>query len=69
MQPIAEQRHAPALRILLQKIRRALGWEPKHQFDKAIRATIQWYRDNEPWWRGVKSGEYLKYYQRQYGGR
>src|SRR4051812_9104416 len=51
------------------KIRRELGWEPKHQFDEAIRATIRWYRDNEPWWRGVKSGEYLKYYQRQYGGR
>jgi dTDP-glucose 4,6-dehydratase len=51
------------------KIHRELGWEPKHKFDAAIRATIQWYRDNEPWWRGVKSGEYLKYYERQYGGR
>src|SRR3954464_2361904 len=51
------------------KIRRELGWRPRHKFDEAIRSTIAWYRDNEQWWRGVKSGDYLKYYERQYGGR
>ncbi len=50
------------------KIKRELGWEPRHRFDTAIRTTIQWYRDNESWWRAIKSGEYLKYYQTQYGG-
>ena len=48
------------------KIKNELGWEPKYQFDSAIKQTIQWYRDNENWWRSIKSGEYLKYYETQY---
>jgi dTDP-glucose 4,6-dehydratase len=51
------------------KIKRELGWEPRHKFENAIRATIQWYRDNPQWWRAIKSGEYLKYYEQQYAGR
>jgi dTDP-glucose 4,6-dehydratase len=51
------------------KIKRELGWEPKHRFEQAIRTTIQWYRDHEGWWRSIKSGEYLKYYETQYAGR
>jgi dTDP-glucose 4,6-dehydratase len=48
------------------KIKRELGWEPKHRFDEAIRTTIDWYRTHESWWRGIKTGEYLKYYEQQY---
>jgi dTDP-glucose 4,6-dehydratase len=48
------------------KMRRELGWEPKHRFEEAIKLTIQWFKDNEKWWRAIKSGEYLKYYQQQY---
>jgi dTDP-glucose 4,6-dehydratase len=51
------------------KMKRDLGWAPKHKFEQAIKTTIQWYRDNESWWRSIKSGEYLKYYQTQYAGR
>ena len=51
------------------KIKRELGWEPKHRFESAIKTTIQWYRDNERWWRAIKSGEYMKYYETQYAGR
>ncbi len=51
------------------KIKRELGWEPKHRFDTAIRQTIQWYKDHEDWWRAIKSGEYMKYYETQYAGR
>ena len=51
------------------KIKRELGWEPRHRFEQAIRTTIQWYRENESWWRAIKSGEYLKYYDAQYGAR
>ena len=25
------------------KIKRELGWEPKHRFEEAIKTTIQWY--------------------------
>jgi dTDP-glucose 4,6-dehydratase len=48
---------------------RSLGWEPRHSFADGLRETIQWYRDNEAWWRPLKSGEYLDYYRRQYGDR
>jgi dTDP-glucose 4,6-dehydratase len=51
------------------KMKRELGWEPKYRFESAIRTTIQWYKDNEQWWRQIKSGEYLKYYETQYGGK
>ncbi|MFT3788726.1 MAG: dTDP-glucose 4,6-dehydratase [Tepidisphaeraceae bacterium] len=51
------------------KIKRELGWEPKFRFESAIKTTIQWFRDNEKWWREIKSGDYLKYYETQYAGR
>jgi dTDP-glucose 4,6-dehydratase len=30
---------------------------------------VDWYRDNRDWWEPIKSGEYRKYYEAQYGGR
>ncbi len=51
------------------KIKNELGWSPKYKFEEAIKTTIQWFRDNEDWWRAIKSGEYLKYYQTQYAER
>lgn len=48
---------------------RALGWEPRMNFDEGLRATIEWYRANEAWWRPLKSGEFLDYYKRQYAHR
>jgi dTDP-glucose 4,6-dehydratase len=51
------------------KIQQELGWFPKHRFEDAIKTTIQWFKANEPWWRAIKSGEYLKYYEQQYAGR
>ncbi|MEO9170338.1 MAG: dTDP-glucose 4,6-dehydratase [Candidatus Baltobacteraceae bacterium] len=48
---------------------RALGWAPRMHFDTGLRETIEWYRANEPWWRPLKSGEFLDYYKRQYANR
>ncbi len=48
---------------------RALGWRPRHSAEEAIRVTARWYRDNEWWWRKIKSGEFKAYYQAQYGRR
>jgi dTDP-glucose 4,6-dehydratase len=48
---------------------RALGWRPAHAFEDALAETVAWYRANEPWWRPLKSGEFLAYYRRQYGSR
>ncbi|HBI42563.1 MAG TPA: dTDP-glucose 4,6-dehydratase, partial [Planctomycetales bacterium] len=49
------------------KIERELGWRPEVAFEDGLRETVQWYRDNMQWTNNVRSGEYLKYYERQYG--
>jgi dTDP-glucose 4,6-dehydratase len=48
---------------------RALGWEPRTSLDGGLERTVDWYRDNEWWWEPIRSGEYLEYYERQYGRR
>ena len=48
---------------------KAIGWEPAHAFSDALQETIAWYVSRPDWWRPLKSGEYLDYYQRQYGDR
>jgi dTDP-glucose 4,6-dehydratase len=48
---------------------KALGWQPRHTAEEAIIKTAQWYEQNEWWWRKIKSGEFKKYYQEQYGKR
>jgi dTDP-glucose 4,6-dehydratase len=37
------------------KINRELGYEPQVKFEDGLRETIQWYRDNESWWKPLKS--------------
>jgi dTDP-glucose 4,6-dehydratase len=37
---------------------RALGWQPSMRFEEGLRATIQWYLDNEAWWRPLVSARY-----------
>ncbi|UCG52036.1 MAG: dTDP-glucose 4,6-dehydratase, partial [Candidatus Latescibacterota bacterium] len=44
----------------------ALGWQPRHQFRNALEKTVQWYKDNEDWWRRVKSGAFREYYDTYY---
>lgn len=51
----------------ISKIRKELGFSPRADFSGALEETVQWYRDNETWWRNVKSGEYIQYYQKIYG--
>jgi dTDP-glucose 4,6-dehydratase len=36
------------------KINRELGYEPQVKFEDGLRETIQWYRDNEAWWKPLK---------------
>ncbi|MFC1632036.1 dTDP-glucose 4,6-dehydratase [Candidatus Omnitrophota bacterium] len=31
-----------------------LGWRPKHNFEQALKETIDWYRNNEQWWQPLK---------------
>ena len=51
------------------KIKKSLGYEPKHDFDTWLEKTIFWYKENTNWWQAVKSKEYHKYYQKQYQNR
>ena len=44
------------------KLRTALGWFPQYSdFRAGLEATVQWYRDNEPWWRTQKAAAEAKY--------
>ncbi|MAY74663.1 MAG: dTDP-glucose 4,6-dehydratase [Phycisphaerae bacterium] len=47
-----------------------LGWKAQWSaWPGALESTVAWYKDNEAWWRSVKSGAYRDYYAKQYGGR
>jgi dTDP-glucose 4,6-dehydratase len=48
---------------------RALGWQPRHDFEAAMAETVAWYRDNRWWWEKVRSGDYQAYYEQQYAQR
>ena len=51
------------------KIHEELGWLPETRFEDGIKKTIQWYLDNEAWWKNIVSGEYQQYYEKMYGNR
>jgi dTDP-glucose 4,6-dehydratase len=51
------------------KAKRDLGWVPRHGFEEALGATVAWYREHRGWWERVLSGEYMAYYEKQYGAR
>ena len=44
------------------KLRTQLGWQPQYQdFEAGLAATIDWYRDNEAWWRPAKEATEARY--------
>lgn len=51
------------------KIHGKLGWLPETKFDDGIRQTIDWYLNNESWWKNIISGDYMEYYEKMYGNR
>lgn len=48
------------------KIEHELNWRPASSFETALDETVKWYVDNQQWWRRVKSGKYLEYYEKWY---
>jgi len=48
------------------KIERELGWRPEVTLEEGLRKTVEWFKENEAWWKNVKSGEYREYYEKQY---
>jgi len=49
------------------KINKELGWEPSVTFEEGLALTIDWYLENQKWLGNVTSGDYKKYYEKQYG--
>src|SRR5215469_3762432 len=43
-----------------------LGFTATRPLRSGLAATVQWYIENEPWWRAIVSGEYRSWYTRQY---
>ncbi|MCX6812249.1 MAG: dTDP-glucose 4,6-dehydratase [Candidatus Berkelbacteria bacterium] len=41
------------------KISCQLGWQPTVNFEEGIKKTVDWYKNNEDWWKRIISKEYL----------
>ena len=51
------------------KVERELGWRTTETFESGIRKTVLWYLDNQEWVRRATSGDYDKWFEKQYGMR
>jgi dTDP-glucose 4,6-dehydratase len=51
------------------KLGRELGWQAAVRFDQGLEQAVAWYREHEAWWREILTGDYRRYYARQYGER
>lgn len=51
------------------KLERDFGWKPSVTFEQGLEATVEWYLANPEWVNRVTSGEYQKYYEKQYADR
>ncbi|MDE7102292.1 MAG: dTDP-glucose 4,6-dehydratase [Bacteroidales bacterium] len=48
------------------KLVNELGWKPSVTFEQGMELTVDWYLNHEEWLRNVTSGDYQKYYEKQY---
>lgn len=48
------------------KINKELGWFPSVTFEEGLSKTIDWFLENKGWLDNVTSGDYQKYYDKQY---
>ncbi|RUM87607.1 MAG: dTDP-glucose 4,6-dehydratase [Thermodesulfatator sp.] len=46
-----------------------LGWKPRMTFETGLEKTVKWYLANRPWWERILSGQYMEYYEKQYGNK
>ncbi|HAS84034.1 MAG TPA: dTDP-glucose 4,6-dehydratase, partial [Verrucomicrobia bacterium] len=40
------------------RLKTELGWQPVHTFETGIRSTVQWYLENDWWWRPIREHKY-----------
>ncbi|MFA6520726.1 MAG: dTDP-glucose 4,6-dehydratase [Candidatus Paceibacterota bacterium] len=61
LQTFVEDRKGHDMRYAMDhsKITRELGWTPSVSFEEGIQKTIDWYKDNKPWWQKIISKEHL----------
>lgn len=41
------------------KIEKKLGWIPSETFESGLYLTVNWYLNNETWWRRILNGDYM----------
>jgi len=51
------------------KLKEELGWQPTLQFEEGIEKTVAWYLDNSEWLENITSGDYKKYYKKNYNNK
>jgi dTDP-glucose 4,6-dehydratase len=51
------------------KIKKELGWKQKYDFETGLRQTVSWYLENSAWVKDIRSGEYRKWIDQNYGRR
>lgn len=51
------------------KIKRELGWKQRYNFEDGLRLTIDWFLGNSDWVNSIRSGEYLKWINKNYTSR
>jgi len=51
------------------KIKRCLGWKQTVSFEEGLSRTVDWYLANPQWVQGIRSGEYQKWVEKNYGQR
>lgn len=51
------------------KAEKELGWNPTYVFEDGLKETVDWYLSNPDWVNSIRTGDYMSYYQKQYGNR
>ena len=63
--PGHDQRYA----INCDKLKNELGWKQSVTFEEGLVKTVQWYLQNRSWIENIKSGEYMKWMEKNYSRR
>ncbi len=59
--------HDKRYAIDAQKISSELGFAPKVELEAGLKKTVNWYIENETWWRSILDGSYVHWIKFHYG--